>query len=62
MCCRGWRKVYGRWRGDVGMINRERKRACAGVREELGRLAGEYATLVRKNRRLESVVGEMEGS
>lgn len=48
--------------GDVGMINRERKRACAGVREELGRLAGEYATLVRKNRRLESVVGEMEGS
>ena len=42
--------------GDVGMINRERKRRCGGVKEELVRLADSHAGLVRKNRRLEEAV------
>ena len=45
--------------GDVGMINRERKRACDGVKGELGRLGAEYIALVRKNARLKAVVAEM---
>ncbi len=42
--------------GDVGMINRERKRACDGVREELGRLGAEYIALVRKNAKLKAAL------
>ena len=48
--------------GDVRMINRERKRGCEGVQEELGRLGAEHIGLVRKNKKLEAVVAEMEGS